>query len=85
MEILTNGFHGTEVRVRARPDSAGLPTLSRRQVQRARRTLCGSPTCACAQDEAGTHEGKLTVFPVDYSGTAYYVYRAGGRIEEGIR
>ena len=83
---LANDYHGTVARCRPRPDRAGHLTLSRDQVRRARRALCSSSTCACAQDEAGTHGlGGFTVFPVDYSGTAYYVYRVGGTIEGELR
>ena len=39
----TNNFHGTEARVRVRPD--GL--LSRTQVQRLMRTLCPVSFCSC--------------------------------------
>ncbi len=71
MTLLTNSYHGTATRVRVDGDGG----LSRRQVARARRVLCGVTDCRCAQDEAGTHRSEWVVFPVDSEGTAYRVMR----------
>lgn len=43
MITLTNSFHGTQVALRANPGE----WLSRRQIQRARRALCGVKGCTC--------------------------------------
>ena len=58
MIALRNNFHNTEVRLRA---SIG-DTLTPAQLRRARRELCGTPTCVCG-GEAGErgpqwHDGR---------------------------
>lgn len=49
---LTNEFHNTSVNVRATVDSTGRVTLTKSQVDRAHRTLCGIGGCTCG-DVAG--------------------------------
>ncbi len=69
--ILTNSFHGTATRVRLRAGGG----LSRRQVARARRVLCATPGCRCAQDAAATNGSEWIVFPVDSEGLKFDVFR----------
>lgn len=49
---LTNEFHNSAVNVRATIDAAGRATLTKSQVDSARRTLCGISGCICG-DVAG--------------------------------
>ena len=49
---LSNEFHNTEINLIAKIDARGNVWLSKGQVSRARRTLCGIGGCTCG-DAAG--------------------------------
>jgi len=51
MITLKNSLHNTETRVRVGESMV----LSRSQVARARRKLCGMPDCRCASTALGTY------------------------------
>jgi len=55
---LLNTFHGTEAVVIPRPDPSGVATLTRSQVRRAERKLCGMSDCSCG-GEASVMGGRF--------------------------
>ena len=63
---LTNNFHHTSVTLRARRSPRGM-VLSRRQVLRARRELCGCEGCTCGGPlgERGNQSVEVRAYPVE--------------------
>jgi len=57
--ILTNDFHQTEYTASARRCASGL-VLSKYQVKKAKRVLCGIEGCACG-DSAGSRPAQVMV------------------------
>jgi hypothetical protein len=65
---LTNDFHGTSARVRVEGS-----TLTHRQALRARRKLCGIPTCTCG-GYAGERGGRYYLDAI-HDGLPYVGHR----------
>ncbi len=54
---LTNDYHGTEVQINAslgHIDNAVVARLTRNQIAKSRRVLCGIANCQCGENEART-------------------------------
>jgi len=71
--VLTNDFHNTSVSLIAKEGSIG-PKLSKNQIKRARKTLCGMARCWCG-GPAGERGGNYRVITCA-DGSGYVLSRA---------